>query len=265
MSEEKTEKMIKAKEKGKTGLIVVLLIVLAFAGGGYYAYTQMIAKPTEAQKPAPATQGQAGQPTAPAPDPNAQQQPAPEPPKPKEPKEVVLAKGILLEFLDAGSKQKPIYQPALDQRIVEGVSWKMHPQTEAVATERFHFYLKTERAGTYTFNLAPTSPDFEVQVHANGNVITRTLLSTNQSDAINQIDVDLPVGMNEISVYITYYGKAQGAGLQVLFGYKGMRPKAISNESYSSIYQVYHDKNEYKGASEKVFKFEDEKKPAAKK
>lgn len=257
MSEEKTEKVKAVKEKGKTGLIVVLLIVLAFACGGYYAYTQMIAKPAQAEAPK-APQGQAGQPTAP--DPNAQQQPAPEPPKPKEPKEVVLAKGILLEFLDAGSKQKPIYQPAIDQRIVEGVSWKMHPQTEAVATERFHFYLKTERAGTYTFTPEISQYDFELQIHVNGAVHVKKPSSISD----NTLDVDLPVGMNEINVYITYFGKSS-AGCNILFAYKGMRPKTISNESYPSIYQVYYDKNEYKGASEKVFKFEDEKKPAAKK
>ncbi|MHB8880391.1 MAG: hypothetical protein ACYC69_02655 [Thermodesulfovibrionales bacterium] len=240
--------------KKTTALAAALVMVTALVVSGCGKKTQQ-----QVQVPAPVQQIQqpVQTPTAP-PTPVAEPAPSGGLPTvtPPAPREVVLVKGLLHDYLEAGSDYS-IYKKSIGQKIVQGVSWKDHPQKVGILMERIHGWMEIKAAGTYMFRMVGKEIPY-------ASLLVDGVAYTPQPSGMfyTNRDVELPLatGMHEISFFLGVKDSKGGIPFETTFSPKGMPLRALTNGSYPNAYTLYYDKSELQNpveSVEKIFKIEE--------
>jgi hypothetical protein len=236
-------------------LIAVLFIKANFSKPVTQASVQQMPPVAVQQMPQPTqgeTQTQETQTTPPADHTETQQK-----------KEVVLVKGIILDFKVAGNDPQDIHRKSLAQKVVPAMSWRNHVVKEGMPMEGFYTYMKIEREGDYVFKVIKTDSSYEdIYVTLLVDGVREYVVLKDTDKKTLEFPVHFTAGVHEIRLFVSYNSRNSLPNFKVKFGLKGAE-RDLDNHALPHLYQLYYDKNELTSPAEsleKVYKFDDERK-----
>lgn len=181
-----------------------------------------------------------------------------------EKREIVLVRGILMDYLEAGNNPQDIHRKPIAQRVVPAMSWRNHIVKHGFPMQGYHTYMRIERDGNYVFQVRNYSENTRIYATLLINGV-RHFAKIDQWSPVLEVPVHLSAGVHEVRLFIAFNARISHAipNFKIKFGIRGAE-RDLDNYALPNLYQLFYDRNELTNpvsALERVYTFEDERRP----